>query len=194
MNSKVYSEVWIFSTKSKFMNWISWTSIHHMKFLLFLLFLLLLLLLLLLLIDYWKSRTIQYSEFMVLNSVVKHILHMLHRSCLIVNRSNSLFHRVTVWPIPATLASSHTQFRLPELHQLQTHFRLWDSTLSLAAAGCPWTIQVHSSDFSPDTLLSQCPTYSPDWVTLTDFSFAFWVSKLNSQAKWFWLIVILKSL
>ena len=48
-------------------------------------------------------------------------------------------------------------------------------TRSLTTAGCASPVQVQSSNFSPGTLQSRSPTYSPEWVKLHDFSSAFQV-------------------
>ena len=65
-------------------------------------------------------------------------------------------------------------------------------TRSLATAGGASPVQVQSSNFSPGTHPSWSPTYSPEWVTLHDFSSAFLVS--SCQAEWLWPFANLKSL
>ena len=83
-------------------------------------------------------------------------------------------------PIPATLDLWLSQFWLPEWHQLESR----SDVSSHLEPHCRRRLktQVQSSNFSPDAWQRRSPTYSPEWVTLHDFSLAFQVS--SCQAEW----------
>ena len=79
--------------------------------------------------------------------------------------------------LPARLASHQLESQRP-----RCDLSADSDSVSLATAGGASPVQVHSSNFSPRP--SQSPTYSPEWVTLHDFSSAFQVS----SCQWLWPI------
>ena len=107
--------------------------------------------------------------------------------------SAGLFGRATV-PIPVTLILSHTQFWLPELHQLEFRSDIWVSQLQAApdlfkfSLVLQWrSVRVHLRVGALPIVLNVC-----EWVTLYDFSSAFRASSCLDE--WLWSIANLKSL
>ena len=118
-------------------------------------------------------------------------------SCLCCSRTTCLTVSKTVWQSYSAniwhyyyYLSPWSYHTLSSVCQSCTNLNQSLSDLSadqsLSTAGCAWPVQVQSSNFSPDTCLSQSPINSPEWVMLHDFSLVFLVSSL--QAEWLWSI------